>query len=49
MKKIIIISVIMVAIAAFFAFDLGSFLSLENIKASQADIAQWQADNTFIA
>ncbi|MFT6986970.1 MAG: pyruvate/2-oxoglutarate dehydrogenase complex dihydrolipoamide dehydrogenase (E3) component, partial [Psychromonas sp.] len=24
-------------------------LSLENIKASQADIAQWQADNTFIA
>jgi len=49
MKKIIIIAVIMAAIAAFFAFDLGQFLSLENIKASQADIAQWQADNTFIA
>ncbi|MFT6927836.1 MAG: pyruvate/2-oxoglutarate dehydrogenase complex dihydrolipoamide dehydrogenase (E3) component [Psychromonas sp.] len=49
MKKIIIIAVIFAAIAAFFAFDLGSFLSLENIKASQADIAQWQADNTFIA
>lgn len=49
MKKIIIIAVIVVAIAAFFAFDLGQFLSLENIKDSQADIAQWQADNTFIA
>jgi len=49
MKKIIIIAVIMAAIAAFFAFDLGQFLSLENIKASQADIAQWQADNSFIA
>ena len=48
MKKTIIISVIMVAIAAFFAFDLGQFLSLENIKASQADIAQWQIENPLL-
>jgi pyruvate/2-oxoglutarate dehydrogenase complex dihydrolipoamide dehydrogenase (E3) component/uncharacterized membrane protein YdjX (TVP38/TMEM64 family) len=49
MKKIIIIAVIMAAIVAFFTFDLGQFLSLENIKASQADIAQWQGNNPFIA
>ncbi|PKH02672.1 pyridine nucleotide-disulfide oxidoreductase [Psychromonas sp. MB-3u-54] len=49
MKKIIIIAVIIAAIAAFFAFDLGQFLSLENIKASQADIAQWQTNNPFVA
>lgn len=48
MKKIIILSVIVVAIVAFFTFDLGSFLSLENIKASQADIAQWQLDNPLL-
>ena len=48
MKKIIILSVILVAIAAFFAFDLGQFLSLENIKASQADIVQWQVENALL-
>jgi pyruvate/2-oxoglutarate dehydrogenase complex dihydrolipoamide dehydrogenase (E3) component/uncharacterized membrane protein YdjX (TVP38/TMEM64 family) len=49
MKKIIIIAVIIAAIAAFFAFDLGQVLSLENIKASQADIAEWQTNNPLIA
>lgn len=48
MKKIIILFAILAAIVAFFAFDLGSYLSLENIKASQNDIAQWQLENPLL-
>ena len=38
MKKAILALVLIGAIAAYFAFDLGQFLSLENFKASQAEI-----------
>jgi pyruvate/2-oxoglutarate dehydrogenase complex dihydrolipoamide dehydrogenase (E3) component/uncharacterized membrane protein YdjX (TVP38/TMEM64 family) len=48
MKKIIILSVIVATIIAFFAFDLAQLLSLESIKASQADIAQWQLENPLL-
>ena len=38
MKKAVLALVLIGAIAAYFAFDLGQFLSLENFKASQAEI-----------
>lgn len=38
MKKAILVLVLLGAIAAYFIFDLGQVLSLENFKASQADI-----------
>ena len=38
MKKAILVLVLIGAIAAYFIFDLGQILSLENFKASQADI-----------
>jgi uncharacterized membrane protein YdjX (TVP38/TMEM64 family) len=37
-KKAILVLVLFGAIAAYFVFDLGQILSLENFKASQADI-----------
>jgi pyruvate/2-oxoglutarate dehydrogenase complex dihydrolipoamide dehydrogenase (E3) component/uncharacterized membrane protein YdjX (TVP38/TMEM64 family) len=48
MKKIFILFAIVAAIVAFFAFDLGSYLSLEGIKASQNDIAEWQLENPLL-
>jgi uncharacterized membrane protein YdjX (TVP38/TMEM64 family) len=38
MKKAVLALVLIGAIAAYFVFDLGQYLSLENFKASQADI-----------
>lgn len=38
MKKAVLALVLIGAIAAYFAFDVGQYLSLENFKASQADI-----------
>ncbi|WP_411291247.1 TVP38/TMEM64 family protein [Sphingorhabdus sp.] len=38
MKKAILAFILIAAIAAYFVFDLGQVLSLENFKASQADI-----------
>ncbi|MFP8833155.1 FAD-dependent oxidoreductase [Hydrogenophaga sp. XSHU_21] len=42
-KKILLLLAIAGAIAAFFAFDLGRFLSLEQLKQSQAAFAELQA------
>ena len=38
MKKAVLALVLIGALVAYFAFDLGQYLSLENFKASQADI-----------
>jgi uncharacterized membrane protein YdjX (TVP38/TMEM64 family) len=38
MKKAVLALVLIGAIAAYFAFDLGQYLSLENFKASQSEI-----------
>ncbi len=38
MKKIILVLILAVAIAAYFTFDLGQILTLENFKAQQAEI-----------
>ena len=43
--KIIIIAVIVALIAAFFAFDLGQYLSLAFIKSKQANISAYYAAN----
>ena len=37
-KKATLVLVLLGAIVAYFVFDLGQILSLENFKASQADI-----------
>ena len=39
MKKLGLLLFLLAAIAAFFAFDLGSFLTLDNLKARQAELA----------
>jgi uncharacterized membrane protein YdjX (TVP38/TMEM64 family) len=38
MKKAILVLLVVAAIASYFLFDLGQYLSLENFKAQQADI-----------
>jgi len=42
MKKIFVILLIIAVAFVFFAFDLDTMLTLENIKASQADFIQWR-------
>ena len=48
MKKAIFVLVLLSAIAAYFIFDLGQFLSLENFKASQADIVAAKDANPIL-
>ena len=48
MKKAILVLVLLSAIAAYFIFDLGQFLSLENFKASQADIVAAKDANPIL-
>ena len=48
MKKIILILIMIALMIAFFVFDLGHYLSLEAIKASQADISKWQASQPLL-
>ena len=45
MKKAVLALVLIGAIAAYFIFDLGQYLSLENFKASQADIVAAKVAN----
>jgi uncharacterized membrane protein YdjX (TVP38/TMEM64 family) len=42
MKKIFVILLIIAVAFVFFAFDLDTMLTLENIKTSQADFIQWR-------
>lgn len=48
MKKAILVLVLLSAIAAYFIFDLGQFLSLENFKASHADIVAAKDANPIL-
>jgi pyruvate/2-oxoglutarate dehydrogenase complex dihydrolipoamide dehydrogenase (E3) component/uncharacterized membrane protein YdjX (TVP38/TMEM64 family) len=43
-KKLVILAVVVALIVAFFAFDLGRFLSLEYIKSRQAELAALAAE-----
>lgn len=45
MKKLAIIAVLAVLVAAYVAFDLGQYLTLEGIKALAAETAGFQRDN----
>ena len=42
MKKIALIVLVALGVSAFFIFDLNQLLTLENIKASQAQFEQWR-------
>lgn len=42
MKKIALIVLVALGVSAFFMFDLNQLLTLENIKASQAQFEQWR-------
>ena len=45
MKKLAIIAVLAALVAAYFAFGLGQYLTLEGVKALAADTAAYQRDN----
>ncbi|GAB6067332.1 bifunctional TVP38/TMEM64 family protein/FAD-dependent oxidoreductase [Methylothermus subterraneus] len=48
-SRILILLVLVVVLAAFFAFDLQRFLALENLKAQQAAIAAWRDAHPLLA
>ncbi len=48
MKKIIVILIIIAVAVSFFAFDIDQLLTLENIKASQADFEQMKAGSPVL-
>ena len=48
MKKPIILAVLGVLVAAYFAFDLGQYLTLEGIKAVAEDLRAFQQDNALL-
>lgn len=47
-KKLLLITTIIAAVAAFFLFDLQQYLSLDYIKSQQVAFQQFYAQNTFI-
>ena len=49
MKKPILVLVILGLVVGFFAFDLGQYLSLENIKAQQQGISDYYQSNRTLA
>ena len=48
-KKLLVIGIVAVVVGLFFWFDLGRFLSLESLRASQQDIAGFVAANQWLA
>jgi len=48
-KKLLLIAIVAIAVGLFFWFDLGRFLSLEVLRASQQDIAGFVTDNAVLA
>ncbi len=49
MKKPILVAVVVALVAGFFLFDLGQYLSLENIKAQQQGITDYYEANRTLA
>jgi len=45
-KKIVLLSVMVVAVALFFVFDLGQYLSLESLKANRDALRAFYSENT---
>jgi pyruvate/2-oxoglutarate dehydrogenase complex dihydrolipoamide dehydrogenase (E3) component/uncharacterized membrane protein YdjX (TVP38/TMEM64 family) len=46
-KKFAILAAVAALVAAYFAFDIGQYLTLEGIKALSADLAAFQQDNAI--
>ncbi|MES9899999.1 MAG: FAD-dependent oxidoreductase [Sedimenticola sp.] len=46
-RKAILFTLLVALIASFFLFDLGSYLTLENIKAQQAELTNWKETNPW--
>ncbi len=48
-RKLLLLIIVMLLIAAFFVFDLGSYLSFENLKASRDEIVAWREARPLLA
>ncbi len=48
-RKLLVVALVVVAVAAFFAFDLGQYLKLDFFKSQQAVIEAWRAANPLQA
>ena len=48
MKRLFVVGVIAALLVAFFAFDLGRFLTLDALKASQLTFAAWYAESPWL-
>ena len=48
-KKLIVLGVFLLAVASYFWFDLGRFLSLEGLQAGQQELASFVADNWLLS
>ena len=48
-NRLVVVAILIAAVAAFFIFDLGRFLSLDYIKSQQAAIEAWRASNPLQA
>ena len=49
LKQIVILTVVVAVVAAFFMLDLGRFLQLDTVKSSLDDLALWRDQNTLLA
>ena len=49
LRRGILLAVVLALVGAFFLFDIGSYLSLDNLKARQADLEVWRAGNPWQA
>jgi len=47
LRKSIVLVVIALLIAAFFLFDVGSYLTLENLKSQQENLGEWRQTNPW--
>ena len=48
-RRITLLLLVLAAVAAFFWFDVGSWLTLENLKARQGELQAWQAANPWLS
>lgn len=46
-RRIILATLLVAVIAVFFIFDLGSYLTLENLKAQQVELGAWRTENPW--
>ncbi len=47
LRKSIVLVVIALLVAAFFLFDVGSYLTLENLKSQQENLGEWRQSNPW--